>query len=164
MKVPKNGPVVSTISSDELDLLFEKAVDEEWIELTLLGPRFSSEDIARLRDSYLKSTNRIFHCLDARATITAAALATLNNLTSLNLAGNSIGHEGAAALATLSNLTSLNLRHNSIGDEGAAALATLSNLTSLNLEYNSIGHEGAAALATLSNLTSLDLAGNSIGA
>lgn len=65
-----------------------------------------------------------------------------------------------------SRLTSLDLAGNAIGDEGAKALAgsdNLSRLTSLDLAGNAIGAEGAKALAgleNLSSLTSLDLGSN----
>jgi len=94
----------------------------------------------------------------------ARALASLTNLTSLNLGDNGVGAEGARALASLTNLTSLDLWKNGIGDEGARALAALTNLTSLSLWENDIGDEGARALVALTNLTALDLRGNRIGA
>ena len=92
-----------------------------------------------------------------------ASIANLTALTSLDLAGNGIGAEGAQALKGLVNLTSLDLNGNEIGAEGAQALKGLVNLTSLNLDDNDIGAEGAQALKGLVNLTSLDLAGTTSG-
>ena len=71
-------------------------------------------------------------------------LGELVNLTSLDLAGNNIGDDGARALAGLVNLTSLDLSGNEIGDDGARALAGLVKLTSLNLSGNAIGDDGGA--------------------
>ena len=93
-----------------------------------------------------------------------ASMANLTTLTSLDLANNDIGADGAQALKGLINLTSLDLRSNGIGDEGAQALKGLVNLTSLDLTNNRIGDEGAQALKGLFNLTSLDLIHNDIGA
>jgi internalin A len=87
--------------------------------------------------------------------------------TSLDLADNDIGAEGAKAIAEhLPRLTSLNLWGNRIGAEGAKAIAEhLPQLTSLDLSRNGIGAEGAKAIAEhLPQLTSLDLADNRIGA
>lgn len=91
------------------------------------------------------------------------SLANLTNLTSLNLACNTIDDEGAIALAkaltngNLKNLTSLDVSSNKIGNKGAKALAealaNLKNLTSLNLSFNDIGDEGAKALADLRTCT-----------
>jgi internalin A len=93
-----------------------------------------------------------------------ATIANLTNLTSLNLAGNRIGAEGAQALKGLVNLNSLDLAGNHIGAEGAQVLEGLVNLNSVNLAGNHIGAEGAQALEGLVNLTSLDLQSNKIGA
>ncbi len=93
----------------------------------------------------------------------AGPLASLNALTSLDLAGNQIGAEGARALASLTGLMSLDLEGNQIGDEGARALASLTGLTSLTLMFNQIGAEGARALASLTGLKSLALTVNHIG-
>ena len=57
--------------------------------------------------------------------------------------GNQIGAEGAKSLASLQNLTSLDVQRNQIGDEGAKSLASLQNLTSLDVQRNQIGAEGA---------------------
>ena len=93
----------------------------------------------------------------------ARALASLSNLTTLEIGSNSIGPEGARTLAGLSSLTSLSVDHSDIGDEGARTLAQLSKLTSLQVRHNSIGAEGARALSRLSNLTFLEVGGNDIG-
>src|SRR6516162_5776767 len=92
-----------------------------------------------------------------------ASIANLTALTTLDLADNSIGDEGAQALKGLTALTSLDLAYNRIGADGAQALKGLVNLTSLDLRSNFIGDEGALALKRLVNLTSLNLKGNGIG-
>ena len=51
-------------------------------------------------------------------------MAALTGLTSLDLADNSIGAEGAKAIAALTGLRALNLAGNRTGDEGAKAVAT----------------------------------------
>jgi Ran GTPase-activating protein (RanGAP) involved in mRNA processing and transport len=98
-----------------------------------------------------------------------------SSLTSLDLASDEIGANGARALAAAlrvnSTLSSLNLRSNDIEDDGARALAAAlqdnSSLTSLNLGSNDIADDGgralAAALQVNSSLTSLDLEENAIG-
>jgi internalin A len=91
-----------------------------------------------------------------------ASIANLVALTSLDLARNRIGAEGAQALKGVVNLTSLDLARNRIGAEGAQALKGLVKLTSLDLQNNFIGAEGAQALKGLVNLTNLDLGYNSI--
>jgi len=93
----------------------------------------------------------------------AAHLAGLTHLTNLNLGGNNIGDAGAPHLAGLTHLTNLNLMSNEIGDAGAAHLAGLTLLTNLNLWGNNIGDAGAAHLAGLTLLTNLDLMSNEIG-
>jgi Ran GTPase-activating protein (RanGAP) involved in mRNA processing and transport len=99
-------------------------------------------------------------------------LAQNSSLTTLNLAGNYIGDDGAkalsAALAQNSSLTTLNLTDNEIGADGAqalgAALAQNSSLTTLNLSYNKIGDDAlVAAVAQSSSLTTLNLSCNEIG-
>lgn len=82
------------------------------------------------------------------------ALATNTCLTTLVLAGNQIGDEGAKALAralvTNTCLATLDLAGNLIGDEGAEALArvlvTNTCLTTLDLADNLISDKGAKAL------------------
>ena len=85
-----------------------------------------------------------------------APLATLVNLTTLDLSSNQI--VDVVPLAKLVNLTSLHLPRNRIVD--VAPLATLVNLTCLFLGGNQI--VDMAPLATLVNLTSLDLRRNPI--
>jgi Leucine-rich repeat (LRR) protein len=93
-----------------------------------------------------------------------ASIANLTDLAILDLAGNSVGAEGAHALKDLINLTSLDLAYNRVRDDGAQALKGLVNLASLDLTANGIGDDGAQALKGLINLTSLDLLGNGIWA
>jgi Ran GTPase-activating protein (RanGAP) involved in mRNA processing and transport len=90
-------------------------------------------------------------------------------LTTLDLADNFIGDEGARALAPHlpATLAKLNLDGTSIGDEGVKALAPHIPvaLTTLNLSGNNISVDGAKALAPYlpNSFTALDLSGNSIG-
>ncbi len=76
----------------------------------------------------------------------APSLATMAQLTSLNLRGNAIGAVGALApsLAWMAQLTSLQLKHNSLGAAGAPSLASMARLTSLNLDCNSLGDAGGS--------------------
>ncbi|KAF9911772.1 hypothetical protein EC991_002500 [Linnemannia zychae] len=103
------------------------------------------------------------------------ALKTDSTLTTLGLAGSSIGDNGAKTLAevlkTNLTLTTLDLMNNSIGYGGAQALSealkTNSTLTTLILDGNSIGSHGvqtlSEALKTNSTLTTLHLSYNTIG-
>ncbi len=94
----------------------------------------------------------------------ATQLARLTSLSSLGLSGNSISDRGVVALAKLSQLSSLNLSSNrAISDVGAQALSGLRGLISLNLSHNAVGDEGARALAELSELSVLNLAANHVG-
>ncbi len=152
------------LSPQDLQGVLATARAERWQKLALLG---SGYDLQARRERLVRQgwhPKRIVALKDPLGAGDARALATLTNLTSLDLVGNGLGDDGARALATLTNLTSLELYANDIGDDGARALTTLTNLTLLNLGGNSIGDDGARALATLTNLTSLILAGNHIGA
>ena len=80
----------------------------------------------------------------------------LTNLTTLNLAGNSIS--SISAVSGLTNLTTLNLRSNSISD--ISAVSGLTNLTTLDLVSNSI--TDISAVSGLANLITLKVGSNSI--
>ena len=146
---------------------------------------FSETMFTKLAHSFGKSLDRVeldFSCwlfapmFKQSLSTLCLALRVNTSLTSLNLAHNSIGDEGASSLSEAlrvnTSLTSLNLAHNSIGDEGASSLSEAlrvnTSLTSLYLSDNSIGVEGASSLSEAlrvnTSLTSLDLAQNSIGA
>jgi Leucine-rich repeat (LRR) protein len=71
---------------------------------------------------------------------------SLPHLTSLHLDQNRIRLSPEQA-SLLTGVTSLNLANNGIGDEGAAHLSALTGLTSLDLSWNWIGDVGAAHLA-----------------
>lgn len=145
------------ISLKELDEVLAQARDEEWQELVLFGPD------ARNFSSHIKArSDRVFQLVEPLAE-RIARLASLKSLTSLCLAFNKVGDEGAQILAALTNLSSLDLTDNQIGVEGARALAALSKLSFLNLYCNQIGDEGAQALSALTNLSYLDLFYNHIG-
>ncbi len=66
----------------------------------------------------------------------AITLAKNKTLTTLSLAGQSIGNDGAEALALNTSLTKLNLSYNFIGPAGTSIFARNSTLTSLNLTLN----------------------------
>jgi Leucine-rich repeat (LRR) protein len=101
-----------------------------------------------------------------------SSFGNIQQLTSLNLAGNSLGWHGAKLLAPyISNLTQLqllDLGYNKIKTIGLKSLipsiAKLSQLKTLHLGYNEIYNEGIALFATirLSNLTTLNLAANNL--
>jgi internalin A len=138
--------------------LFDALTRLEQLDLALNDLRGLPVSIAGL--TALTSLNLAFNRIGPEG---AQALKGLVNLTSLDLGNNGIGAEGAQALKGLVYLTSLDLSNNRIGDEGAQALKGLVNLTSLSLEDNHIGAEGVQALTDLVNLTSLSLARNEIG-
>ena len=72
---------------------------------------------------WAEGQRRIKACRETRGeelTRVPEELGELVNLTSLDLAGNNIGDDGARALAGLVKLTSLNLSGNAIGDDGGA--------------------------------------------
>ncbi|XP_068699994.1 nucleotide-binding oligomerization domain-containing protein 2-like [Montipora foliosa] len=107
---------------------------------------------------------------------TFSQVLTVNtSLTTLDLAYNFIGAEGATllsqALEVNTSLTTLDLSHNYIGAEGATslsqALAVNTTLTNLYLYHNSIDDESATSLSQAlevnSSLATLELAFNSIG-
>ena len=52
--------------------------------------------------------------------------------------GQQDGEAGAKALASLTQLTSLDLGYNTFGEAAAKALASLTQLTSLNLSSNNL--------------------------
>ena len=102
-----------------------------------------------------------------------ASLVSLNPVVSVDLTSNRIDSGGARVLfealaCECSTLTSLSLAHNQLGDEGADAAAALlqvhPHLRSLDLASNDIGLPGmqslARALAANHTLTALNLAGN----
>ena len=92
--------------------------------------------------------------------IRCAYLSKIKTLTSLELCGGGIGDWGCAHLASLHNLTSLNLSQNeSITNRGAAALAALTNLKALNLSNTRVNSDALRFLGGLLKLQSLALYG-----
>ncbi len=83
-------------------------------------------------------------------------LASLTDLTSLDLSGNDISD--ISPLASLTDLTVLDLSWNDIDD--ISPLASLTNLTVLNLSGNDISD--ISPLASLTDLTELNLSGNAM--
>ena len=89
-----------------------------------------------------------------------AYLSKIQTLTSLELCGGGVADLGCAHLATLSNLTSLNLSQNeSITSRGAASLAALSNLKALNLSNTCVTSDAIKFFSNLVKLQSLALYG-----
>ena len=89
-----------------------------------------------------------------------AYLSKIKTLTSLELCGGGIADLGCAHLATIYNLTSLNLSQNErITNRGAASLAALSNLKALNLSNTRVNSEALKFFSGLSQLQSLALYG-----
>ena len=89
-----------------------------------------------------------------------AYLSKIQTLTSLELCGGGVDDLGCAHLATLSNLTSLNLSQNeSITNRGAASLAALSNLKALNLSNTCVTSDALKFFSGLLKLQSLALYG-----
>ena len=92
------------------------------------------------------------------------------NITTLDLACNQIGAQGAVALANAlkdTHITTLDLAYNQIGAEGAVALANAlkdTHITTLDLSRNEIGDQGITAwnnaLTNYKYLISLDLDDN----
>ena len=81
-------------------------------------------------------------------------------MTSLELCGGGVADLGCAHLATLSNLTSLNLSQNeSITNRGAACLAVLTNLKALNLSNTCVNSDALKFFSGLLKLQSLALYG-----
>jgi hypothetical protein len=88
----------------------------------------------------------------------AAAFAANTSLTSLNLAMNSIGDEGAIALSKNTHLKKLDVSSNDISDAGGLALARIKSLEELGLGNNeNISSKTAIALSDNSGLRSLEL-------
>jgi hypothetical protein len=76
------------------------------------------------------------------------------------LCGGGVGDLGCAHLATIYNLTSLNLSQNErITNRGAASLAALSKLKALNLSNTHVNSEALKFFSDLSQLQSLALYG-----
>ena len=89
-----------------------------------------------------------------------AYLSKIKTLTSLELCGGGVADLGCAHLATIYNLTSLNLSQNErITNRGAASLAALSNLKALNLSNTHVNSEALKYFSGLSQLQSLALYG-----
>jgi len=89
-----------------------------------------------------------------------AYLSKIKTLTSLELCGGGIADLGCAHLATIYNLTSLNLSQNErITNRGAASLAALSNLKALNLSNTRVNSDALKFFSGLSQLQSLALYG-----
>ena len=98
-----------------------------------------------------------------------------NEVTKIDLSGQSIGDARAAALAEVlkgnKSVTIIDLSGNNIGDTGAAAIAEAlrvnKTVTSVNLFYNDIGDTGAAAIADAlrvnETVTRVDFGNHNIG-
>ena len=135
---------VQLLDLKDLDVVLQRAKAEGWTKLALLGlwrPRALAQELAikLIREGW--SADRVF-LFNEELDRMPPTLACLTGLTSLDLANNRIGVEGAKAIASLTGLTALDLADNQIGDEGAKAIANLSGLTTLDLNHNRIGDAG----------------------
>jgi internalin A len=144
------------IAGVELRGVLERARSGRWKSLAIVGPRGASLSIERVFDAHA-------FCLREPLYAGVRSVATLSDLTSLDLRANQLGDEGARELGALAGLTYLDLGGNQLSDEGARALSGLRQLTCLALSTNRIGDNGAAALSALTALTALDLSSNNIG-
>lgn len=86
-----------------------------------------------------------------------AELAGLRDLRSLNLDGLRISRTGMKELATLKNLTRLDLGKTPVTDADLKALAGMTKLTSLDLHGTQVTNAGMKHVAQFKNLTTLDL-------
>lgn len=93
--------------------------------------------------------------------ISTISFAHLQRLTHLNLS-NSIFDPDLNELASLTNLTHLDLSASGIMDAKLISLPPLTNLTYLNLSFNLYMNAGFNTLARLTNLVHLDLSRNGI--
>lgn len=122
-------------------------------------------EITALSASFMAST---FTNWDEIISTLIKALVTNKTITSLNVAGNYLGDQGAIALASLletnKTITTLYAYGNHIGPAGAVALAANTTLRELELTENQIGIEGARAFAKNNTLESLTLSNCSLGA
>lgn len=148
------------LSLEALDTVLARATVECWTELALLGPDDGPSKESMIRQGWPRTRVLVLSLILEKV---PPALAEIDSLTTLYLAGGQIGQSGAEAIARLAELTSLDVRNNRIGDAGAIAISRLANLTSLDLRNNQIGDAGAIAIGRLANLTSLDLRNNQIG-
>ncbi|HWO26635.1 MAG TPA: COR domain-containing protein [Kofleriaceae bacterium] len=170
------APAPKIISLSELDAVLDQARAEGWRELALHGPggaELRSRGVPNAHKVYLieplgtairarrAPKAHKFYLIEPLGTA-ISKLASLTDLTCLDVSGNLLGDEGAHVLASLTGLTSLSVSANRIGHEGARSLATLTNLTFLDASANLLGVEGTRALTALTGLTSLELWGNQI--
>lgn len=88
-------------------------------------------------------------------------ISTVANISILNVALNALGPEEAKILATMNQLSQLDIHQNKIGNTGAKALAK-TNLRILNVSENEIGNDGLRALARSTTITSLNVLSNQI--
>ncbi len=178
--------IIQKISVTELILILNRAADEQWTDLALLGSGVLIHDDEKHWPESLKKHTHIYQLSEfisnlgirfSKLTNLASLLlwknplndsdveylSSMMNLTSLGLMGNQIGDTGVMHLSNLVNLTSLELSSNQIGNTGVIHLSSMKNLTSLGLMGNQIGDAGIMRLSTLVNLTSLELSWNKIG-
>lgn len=112
------------------------------------------ENDPALVDIYLPNQDPKLTPKDIEALVNA--LQTNTYLTSLSLADNDIGDQGAILLSQHTNLMMLDISSNNVSDEGIKALAKLPNLKSLYCANNyGITHTGIEALIENKNISDL---------
>ena len=92
----------------------------------------------------------------------AAIIATLTNLTTLDVQYGNLGHKGTIEIAKLPNLTTLNISNNNLGPEGTAKIAKMSKLKELYIENNNLGPEGIDKITKMRYLRSLHVSENDL--
>ena len=103
----------------------------------------------------LHSSKRLTHLTVDNSNVTdeaVRAIAWLDTLETLNLAGTQITDAALADIAKLQNLRFLSLNDTNVTDAGMAELVNMTSLLSLDIGDTSIGEAGVMQLAVLQNL------------
>ena len=120
----KAATTLKKISSDQLDKILSKVLDEKHAKFVLLGPDNRFGDRPDKWPDAIQDSGVIYQLTEAVDNL-VDKLILLTDLRCLVLWGHSIGDVGAIALAKLTKLNTLNVSYNEIGDAGAIALANL---------------------------------------
>jgi Leucine-rich repeat (LRR) protein len=118
--------------------------------------KITDDDLAKLAP--LKTTEDLLLGQDTITGVGCRHLAALPNLRTLQLWATRVGLEAVEQVATLNQLTSLNLGNNrNITDAALERIKGMKNLRTLNIGLTSITDEGLKNLRGLSNLTTLSV-------